>query len=111
MLNTKFSVQNAVQIRLLVCLESNPIIFKCKGCSRYVVICNDQAYTISEEFFLKTAKSLNLKYCGQITQTTKRDLKSVKKAVKKNEITEDDLKQLHQFLEKTLDSADIIKKL
>lgn len=95
----------------LVCQESNPIIYKCKGCKRYVVIWNDQAFTVNENFFLKTIKKHNLKYCGQITKICKTEKPEETKPVKKNEITDTDIQELHEFLSKTKDSSEIIKKL
>jgi len=79
-----------------------------------VVIWNDRAFTVSENFFLKEIQKHNLKYCGQITRICKADPKPAsapKKPVKKNEITETDIEELREFLSRTQDSSDIIKKL
>jgi len=95
-----------------VCVESNPIIYKCNDCNRYVVIHGSQAYTISSSFFVKMAKKHSLKFCGQVVNfLSKKEYRSCKKLVKKESITDEDISKLHEFLGKNRDSSEIIDNL
>jgi hypothetical protein len=94
----------------LISQESNPIIFQCHGCSSYVVIENDRAYTVSDNFMAEMVNKFNFKFCGQIIKVEAKKEKPLPKK-KKTEITEDDIKDLRELLEKSKDSSEIIKKL
>lgn len=96
----------------LVSIESNPIMYKCNGCHRFVIINKDQLFTVKEEFFIKMAHEYSIKCCGQVVACmSKSEYKSGEESFKKKEITEEDLKKLHDFLIKSKDSSDIIEKL
>lgn len=96
----------------LISTDSTPIIYKCNGCSRYVIVNGSKLFTVREEFFMRMAIEFNIRCCGQVvTCAGKKEYTSNKKLTQKSAITEDDLKKLHEFLVKADDSSDIIEKL
>jgi hypothetical protein len=108
----KIHCSNCMSESFIVCEECNPIIYKCRGCNRVVVIHNDQAYTVTENFFKKMVKKYNMKYCGQIVKCFPGNIANqYKKIIKKENISEEDLSKLHDFLIKSEDSSDIIEEL
>jgi hypothetical protein len=94
----------------LISIESNPIIFRCYGCMDFVVVANSRAYVIRSDFMEEMVEKYNFKFCGQVMKVEERRNKpSIKK--KKTEITEEDIKSLHEFLEKSKDSSEFLKRL
>ena len=108
----KIQCQNCQAETYLISLECNPIVYRCNSCNRVVVIHNDRAYTISDNFFIEMALIHNIKYCGQVIKCSqKSECKSYTKIVKRERITESDIIKLHDFLDKNKDSSEIIDKL
>lgn len=88
----------------LIAEESNPLIFKCNGCGRSVVIHNNSVFTVSEKYLLKLVRRYKSKACGRILAT-----KISEEA--EHPITKEKLKELKSLLEKPMDVKDFIEKI
>jgi hypothetical protein len=77
------------------------VIYKCQNCSNFVVINGDKAFNIGIDFMEQMITKYNFKMCGQIIRS-----ESSNKI-----ITEDDVKDLHEFLDENENFDDIIDKL
>jgi hypothetical protein len=84
--------------------ESNPVIFKCCGCGRSVVVHNNTVFTVSSEYVSSLVKKYKSKVCGRILDAHVSD-------GAKNIITRDKLEELHELLEKSSDVKDFIKNI
>ena len=109
----KIQCMNCMSDSFLISEECNPIIYKCNGCNRIVVAHNDNSFTITENFFMKMVKEYNIKYCGKVVKYFPKNNvpNKYKKVIKKENISEEDLSKLHDFLVKAEDSSDIIEEL
>lgn len=97
----------------LVSAEVNPIILQCSGCNRVVVLHSNNLYTVSKEFLMELNETYNFSYCGQVSEVTIRrsDREDNSELSKKEPIGNEDIRVLHDFLEKAKDSLDIIKNM
>jgi len=89
----------------LLSLEANPVIFKCGGCNRVVVVNGDRAFNISSEFMDEMLAKYNFKFCGSVYYT------DFVKSDSKDTITEDDIENLKDILDKNMDSKDLLDSI
>jgi hypothetical protein len=77
-----------------------------------VVVDQQKVYTVTEDFFKEIYSRYGVKYCGQVVACACKKTHKVQRThSKKDIITEEDLKKLHDLLVKTEDSSDIIENL
>ena len=88
----------------VVAEESNPLIFRCNGCSRNVVLHNSLVFTVSEDYVLELVKRYKSKVCGRV-------LFSKVSTQAKDSITDGKIQELHRLLTKPMDVRDFIKKI
>lgn len=87
----------------LIAEEANPIIFECHGCTRQIVIESNIVYTVSKEKFEEISKKVKVFECGQVTRYKVRK--------RKQSISQEQIDDLHELLEKKIDVKDLIAKL
>lgn len=111
----KFACSHCGSDLSVVSVECNPILIQCPGCNRVIVVQNGKLYTVSKEFFDGIAEKYKFVCCGQISDFIihRRDPENALKSMraKKEPISNEDIKALHNFLDDAWDSLEIIKKL
>lgn len=90
----------------VVAEETSPIIFQCHGCDKNIVIDRNTVYTITKPFLNKLLKRSKSRLCGQII-----GYKPSKVTVRREAISEKQIKDLHHTLENTTNVDDFIKNL